>query len=478
MTTTTELQQKVGKLETNMDRFDDIVNGADNLEVTVDSGTVPSVAKFFATAEDRVDALIAELQARGETLPPDTLVVCLNIGQSLDRERNLGGRITDTPPAKGLAPNGGYETGQQSDWVNNSIVQHPDNFDTYIPFAQRDGYEGWGGGSIIQHAKPEHVRGVVFYANGIGGTDWEFTGPGSGPYGTGLVALEQAYKHAVANNWRVRVHIRRSQGEADADTLAAGGGSSEARVTKLQWEAVIDEMVEAWSDHWRIISNGSQSPPTFVEAPLNSGGHYAEGGRAVQAAQLAKAQEGKITLLPARYQFYSDTSNEWWQPDLVHPSTKHYRLYAELAALIEKRLVAGEAFLPLHVTSGSRSGAVITLNLSKDAEVDTTDVTEPTLYPNGKRGIHVFQSDGTTEVLVNSAVLTDARTITVTCDTDPGAGALVRIAQQDYPGGNQAMGRLERANFRATETLGTSDYLDGGTARTFYDYIINQEVAV
>lgn len=48
MTTPTEMQSKVDKTVTNMDRLDDFVNGGPTTDVTLDSGVVPSIQKMVA----------------------------------------------------------------------------------------------------------------------------------------------------------------------------------------------------------------------------------------------------------------------------------------------------------------------------------------------------------------------------------------------------------------------------------------------
>lgn len=50
-----ELQEKIEKLSTNMTRLNDIVNGDNATEVAVDSGTVPSIARFLSLVDQEID---------------------------------------------------------------------------------------------------------------------------------------------------------------------------------------------------------------------------------------------------------------------------------------------------------------------------------------------------------------------------------------------------------------------------------------
>lgn len=57
---TTEMAAKINKAATNMDRLDQIVNGSDVTDVVVDTGVVPSVAKFFKGVTDEANSVLQD----------------------------------------------------------------------------------------------------------------------------------------------------------------------------------------------------------------------------------------------------------------------------------------------------------------------------------------------------------------------------------------------------------------------------------
>jgi hypothetical protein len=58
-----EIQAKIDKLEVNMGRLDQITNGSDTTDVTIDTGTVPSIAKFFKIIGDEAGGYVTLAQA-------------------------------------------------------------------------------------------------------------------------------------------------------------------------------------------------------------------------------------------------------------------------------------------------------------------------------------------------------------------------------------------------------------------------------
>lgn len=67
MATSAEIQASIDKLETNMTRLDQFTNGSNTTDVVVDSGTVPSIAKFIAETQqdltDITDSLLGTVEA-------------------------------------------------------------------------------------------------------------------------------------------------------------------------------------------------------------------------------------------------------------------------------------------------------------------------------------------------------------------------------------------------------------------------------
>jgi hypothetical protein len=61
--TSAEIQAKLDKLEINMDRLNNIVNGASTLDIAIDSGVVPSLAKFYATIGTTAGGYVTQAQA-------------------------------------------------------------------------------------------------------------------------------------------------------------------------------------------------------------------------------------------------------------------------------------------------------------------------------------------------------------------------------------------------------------------------------
>ena len=66
MATSAEIQSQIDKLEVNMGRLDQITNGSDTTEVTVDSGTVPSIAKFFKVIGDEAGGYVTLAEAAAD----------------------------------------------------------------------------------------------------------------------------------------------------------------------------------------------------------------------------------------------------------------------------------------------------------------------------------------------------------------------------------------------------------------------------
>lgn len=78
MATSAEIQAKIDKLEVNMGRLDQFTNGDDTTDVTVDSGTVPSISKFIKTVSDDFSDALVDLTVKVQTLSTNTTDYVLN----------------------------------------------------------------------------------------------------------------------------------------------------------------------------------------------------------------------------------------------------------------------------------------------------------------------------------------------------------------------------------------------------------------
>ncbi len=110
MASQSSIDAEILKFETNLDRLNSIVNGADTLDVAIDIGTVPSIAKFEKTVQDTVDAIDANVTANktlAETAATNAGVSETNAGVSaaaaLISETNAGTSETNAASAQTAA---------------------------------------------------------------------------------------------------------------------------------------------------------------------------------------------------------------------------------------------------------------------------------------------------------------------------------------------------------------------------------------
>ncbi len=375
-------------------------------------------------------------------------------------------------------PNGGFQTGPtseggQSNHVSDAQVQTWDNFSgAWVSRgAAHPIGEGWAHGlaATIQQVRTQ-VEKVGHYSAAVGSKHWREIMPGTGIYGTLGIALRAFVLWASSLGYadsQIKVHCLIAHGEADADTTAPGGGTSEARVDETQYRSICQQMVDGWRHLCRLVfDDWTRTDPVFF-MPLGSG-NYLSGGRAVQSATIyAMNNVAGFNLLPSPQPYYADGDAL-----LVHYDGEGKRRIAEASAVIIDRVSSGTPWKPLHVPSGefTRSGTTVTVVFNRDVEEGDLAQIDATDFPDQHDGFEFFD-DGTHIEITNVAYADDTATITLA--SAPTGTETMRIGQHetDY-GATKPTTFWPRVNVRAVETLGV-----GPESDTLYDYAIPQSLA-
>lgn len=250
-------------------------------------------------------------------------------------------------------------------------------------------------------------------------------------------------------------------GEADADTIAPGGGAEGTTITQGQYLDVLEDLVLQYTYCLKLCTLDPDAVPVIWAAmPVLC---PTDGYRNVMNAHLEAAQTiTGYNLIGPKYAYAHET-------DGTHITGAGKRLFAEYAA----HRVAGGG-LPVHITSASRSGAVITLDyhtLTGDLVIDTTAVPQTsTAYTDSLSGFECLVSGSAVGI---DTVQVSGTAVTITLDSDPGEAVLVRYAMQTWPGGTQTVAginsKLPRGNIRDS---GSFTALQDGS--TLYNWAVPQ----
>jgi hypothetical protein len=452
------------------------------------AGLIASMSSAIDALEERVDALQDII---AETLPEALIIV--SYGQSLARRRDEApGRITTVAATDYFMPAGGSEPddfptfdgndAHMSDWVE---------FAAFVPFVENassggTGGEGWGGGLGYQFRRNGNIGPMVFFCPADGSRHWRELRPGTGRWGNLMSYMYNAYEYLRARGeLNIRPRFFWTQIEADCDTVAPGGGTSEPVISQAETVTMLNELIKVFNHDMSIAFDKDMSGEPIYITPLNSSAYpdvllaaphpaRSAASRYAQAGQLeaCKANSSKLILLPPHHQFFT-----YMDSDGVHLGPQGRRYYAELAASISERIESGLPYTAPHVLSATRSGATITANCyfpggSGGVRDTTTFPDPPTNWPDSKYGVQFWK--GTAFVNVSNVTISGS-TMTVTLASDPGAGVgELRIAQQPWTSVPTAISSwTPRSNFRDAALSVTAE-----DATVLYHFMMPQTIAV
>lgn len=465
------------------------ISGATGGTYVLVGADVGEMITVTVTATNDAGSASATSAAVGPVTPIPSALILISHGQSLARRQppavTTGVTISDY-----FMPVGGSDP---TDFPNNSgnevHLQKLDNYDTFVPFQENAATgESWGSGLGYQFRQNPDNGPMVFFAPARGAMTWRELRPGTGPWGNLVSYAARAHENFVsAGEPHIKVRMIWTQIEADCDTIAPGGGTSEAVVTAAETQAIQEEVLREYRREMTLVFGADMSALPLYVTPLNSAFYQditlsavntdpARGGasRRAQAGQLAACLANpKLILLPPHYQMYLSMNG-----DGVHLSGPGRRLHAELCATVVEMIEAGGSYMAPHIVSATRSGAVITVNCQfpggGGGVRDTTTFGEPSLrWPNSKYGFQFW--DDTTAAFINVSDATiSGSTITVTLAGTPAGAGDLRVAQQAWPNAStNATDWTPRSNFRdATLSVTAED------ATVLYHYMVPQTVRV
>lgn len=153
--TSAEVQAKLDKLEINMGRFDQIVNADNTTDVTVDSGTVPSVSKFFNDIASDIEEITDQL-----TNPPSGTLSQLT-------GLNSDGEITK----QSVTAFATASQGSKADTALQPAYNYISRAGNYIGVGQQADFDGFGKGGIYLGGGDQN-RGTGSYISLDGLRNW------------------------------------------------------------------------------------------------------------------------------------------------------------------------------------------------------------------------------------------------------------------------------------------------------------------
>jgi hypothetical protein len=304
---------------------------------------------------------------------------------------------------------------------------------------------------------------VLTFAPAVGARDYRtLKYGGEGPW-EGLIQALQQGKALLTEGDATSIDyvLLWDHGEADADLTGSAG--AEGPITQAEYLAVLQDLVTQYTFcASRALLDVAFTPIVWGTAPcIVSTDAY----RNVQNAHLQAAQTvSGYNLVGPKYAYAHES-------DGTHITGAGKRLFAEYIA---KRVAQGG--LPVHITSATRSAAVITLNydtITGNLVIDTTAVPATnTAFPNSLHGFECLV--GGTPQTINDVSVSGTQ-VTITLSADPGAPVLVRYAQQTWPGASQTVSginsKLARGNIRDS---GSHTALQDGS--TLYNWACHQYI--
>jgi len=272
MATTTELQAKIDKLSVNMDRLNLITNGNSTTEVAIDSGTVPSIAKFIAGIQAQVNAAISagSVSKAGDTMGGDLYISKVNPTLIL-RKTSTSGQVnriigqTNTV-SRWLVDIGDATTESGTNVGSDLSIHRLDNAGTYAgtPFQierstgitkTNEGFK-W----IRCILLPQGTNFDTVLESGT----YDCSSPLNGPYtSTGWFYLE-VIRHSGGTDWAIQ--------KATALTDASGHINTWIRRrTSTTWSAWKPLSGFVTPEHYGALGDGNNNDTTAVTYALRSG---------------------------------------------------------------------------------------------------------------------------------------------------------------------------------------------------------------
>jgi hypothetical protein len=466
------------------------ISGATGGTYVPQAGDVGELVAVTVTATNDAGFASATSPAVGPIAPIPAALILISHGQSLGRRRppavTVGATIADY-----WQPVGGNDPTDFPNFSGNEgVLQKSDNYNSFVPAQENPATgEGWCQGLGYQLRLNVNNGPMVFFAPARGATHWRDLRPGSGPWGNLVAFAQRAHEHLVSlGEESIRVRMFWTHIEAECDTVAPGGGTSEAVITAAEAAALQEEVLRVYRYTMTGIFGRDMGDLPLYITPLNSAAyeditlsatdtHPARGGasRRAQAGQLAACQDNSsLILLPPHYQFYL-----FMESDGVHLGGQGRRYYAELAASVSEIVEGGASYIAPHVVSATRSGAVVTATChfpgGGGGTRDTTTFADPgsTNWADQKYGVQFWDTGAGAFVTVSDATIVGS-TMTVTLAAPPSGAGELRIAQLPFSTSPTAVNTwTARCNFRdATLSVTAED------ATVLYHYMVPQSIGV
>lgn len=383
--------------------YNNALNGGEHLFATLDRPEATRKAGAFIAWDGNGEVTVASNGAVDTRTGLDEPVgiTILNIGARNSNNLPLQGHIKQITIGQeynlldaGLFSLWGIEkriaTGGQSNMKNRFFVltaEEPLGKEAYIST-----YEALNGGKVV-YANGATGGAALLSTSVSPGTNY-FLDPATGLYdGEAGIALFNSLK--VIGNSATRFEW--DQGEGDAGAVDTG------TVTEAQYKSGLFKL---FTDVRRFIGN----VPVIINPLGRRGAAYSaeDGWQTIRGIQHELAAEYSWIKIVEKYDLELQGGG-----DTVHLSDQGYidisERNARLAAREDGATVTGGVDSP-SIVSASRSGTAVTVTLTHAQGADFTPTT-------GIEGF-VFQDDGVA-ITINSAVRTNATTITLTLASEP-----------------------------------------------------------
>jgi hypothetical protein len=464
------------------------ISGATAGTYVLQAADVGTMITVTVTATNSAGSVSATSAAVGPVAPIPAALIVISHGQSLSR-RQPPAVTSGVTVANYFMPVGGTDMDDFPNFTGSDLhLQKISNYASFVPYQENAAAgEGWGSGLGYQFRLNPDNGPMTFFCPGDGGRHWRELRPGTAPWGNMLSYVYCANNHLTAlGEAHIKPRMFWTQIEADCDTLAPGGGTSEAIVTAAETQAIQEELLRFYHRDMTLVFGRDMSDLPIYVTPLNSG-HYDDvllaaphpragaAGRLAQAGQLAACKaNAKLILLPPHYQFFLSMNT-----DGIHLTGPGRRLHAELCASVAERVEAGTAYMAPHVLSATRSGTTVTALChfpgGSGGVRDTTTFADPgtTHWADQKYGVQFWDTGAAAFITVSDATISGS-TMTVTLGSTPSGAGQLRIAQLPWTTATTATTDwTARSNFRDAALSVTAQ-----DATILYHYMVPQSIAV
>lgn len=330
------------------------------------------------------------------------------------------------------------------------LTSHPDDsaqyysdFKPLIETNPADHEDGYLGGETPCSGSADSVKQLIFEENNIEYSEQNYkllcSAPGEGGLSLAELSDGTVYFDQLKDNITNAYSLSQSKGltyNVPAVSWTQGEEDNGISTPVTTYKAGLIQLLSDIDSHAKLTCGQSND----VQLICYQIQRFLSGGPLVQTALYElQRDEPNIHVATPMYIFdYSDNTH------LTVPSSKWLGAYYGYA--YKRLIVDGENWKPVQPKSHKKQGAILEVKFEvprKPLVIDTDRVTEVDNY-----GFNIYQSDGTTEILINSVEVSQPDTVKIVAAETIPDGAILKYAYDngEFTYGSRTVGA--RGNLR------------------------------